>query len=297
MDRMNSKVPPSMESPEGMKTIYADKTDPLRVTYIPDIEYANRGRPLFIQMLTRAFPGSIERYPALVYVQGSAFMQQNVKASLPMLVDFAREGYVVASVEYRHTGESIFPAHIQDVRTAVRFLRANAERFCIDPARIAIWGDSSGGHSAALTGVSADVEEFDTDDFPGVSSGVSCVVDFYGPTDLAKMIDFPSAMDHNGPQSPEGRLVGGVVSEKPKMVRAASPITYITPGKDLPPYLVIHGDEDPLVPFNQSVILYEALRQNGHRAEFYKVLGGGHGMYLWIPEVLELVKKFLKAYL
>lgn len=291
----NSEVPPDHTAPEGMQVLFADKSDRYPAEYIPDIEYVRRGdRALRLQLLQ---PRAAGPFPLLVYIQGSAWRPQNLYAVLPQLVDFAHRGFVVASVEYRPTPEALFPAQVQDVKTAIRFLRANAARYKIDPARVAVWGDSSGGHTAVMTGLSEGRTEFDTPDYQGVSSGVRAVVDFYGPTDLLQMNKFPSIMDHDDPGSPESFLVGGPLQENPGKAARANPIAYISKEKTLPPFLIIHGDRDPLVPFNQSVLLYEALKAAGQNATFYKVKGAGHGDGFWTSEVLDLVYKFLLAYI
>jgi acetyl esterase/lipase len=204
---------------------------------------------------------------------------------------------VVASVEYRHTLEAIFPAQIQDVKAAIRFLKVNAASYKINPARVAVWGDSSGGHLAVMTGVSEGVTQFDTPDNAGQSSRVQAVVDFYGPSDLLQMSKFPSTIDHDAPGSPESSLVGGPLQQNRGKAAQANPIAYIPKEKALPPFLIMHGDQDAIVPFNQSVLLYEALKKAGLNAIFYKVKGAGHGDGFWTPEILDIVHKFLLAYL
>lgn len=289
-----SEVPPDHTAPDGMKMVFADKSDRYPAEYLPNIEYARYGdRALHLQVLQ---PRAAGPFPLLVYVQGSAWRPQNLYAALPQLADFAHRGFVVASVEYRSTLEGIFPTQAQDAKTAIRFLRANAAQFKIDPARVAVWGDSSGGHTAVMVGVSEGLAEFETSLYPGESSGVRAVVDFYGPTDLLQMNSYPSIMDHNDPNSPESLLMGGQLQENPEKAAQANPIIYISKEKTLPPFLILHGDLDPLVPFNQSVLLYEALKAAGQNATFYKVKGAGHGDRFWTPEVLDLVYKFLLAY-
>jgi dipeptidyl aminopeptidase/acylaminoacyl peptidase len=103
-------------------------------------------------------------------------------------------------------------------------------------------------------------------------------------------------VDHDDPSSPESFLVGGPLQENPEKAAQANPITYISKEKTLPPFLIMHGDRDALVPFNQSVLFYEALKAAGQNATFYKVRGAGHGDGFWTPEVLDIVYKFLLAY-
>lgn len=292
---LDVKVPADAASPDGMQVIFGDKGNRYPATYTPDIEYVRRGeKSLKIQLLQpRGLGGP---FPLLVFVQGSAWRDQNLYMNLPQLADFAHRGYVVASVEYRPSHEAIFPAQLQDVKTAIRFLRSNATKYNLDLDRVAVWGDSSGGHTAAMVGVSEGVEAFNTPDYPGESCGVKAVVDFYGPTDLVQMSKYPSVMDHDAVDSPESALVGGPLQENQEKAAQANPINYISRQKSLPPFLIMHGDRDELVPFNQSVLLYEALRADRQEATFYKVKGAGHGTGFWTAEVLEIVHKFLAAH-
>jgi acetyl esterase/lipase len=187
-------------------------------------------------------------------------------------------GYAVASTDYRWSSEAIFPAQIHDVKAAVRFLRANAAHFELDPDRFGIWGESAGGFLAALLGTTSVQGELEGDDgVTGVSSCVQAVVDLYGPTDLLRRkAQTPAgAQDPEAPDSSSARLLGGPPSRHPERARQANPITYITRG--VPPFLIIHGDADPLVPFGQSELLVSALRNIGAPVEFIIVRGGGHG--------------------
>ena len=194
-------------------------------------------------------------FPLVIYIEGSAWLPQNVYRSLPLLVDLARSGYVIASVEYRHSKEAIAPAQAQDVKAAIRFMRANADRYNIDPGRVAIMGNSSGGHLAALVGASDGEIAFLTEDNSEQPSNVQAVVDFFGPTDFRQMDDYPSQISHNSAGSPESLVVGGPIQEGQQdvAVNTYNPIAHISSDKDIPPFLIIHGDIDPLVPFNQSV--------------------------------------------
>lgn len=296
---LDVEVPASTEYPEGMLEIESEADDYVAI-YLPDIEYASPGgRALKMQILMPEDRGGepatdAPAYPLIVFVQGSAWLPQGVYAAIPQLSDFAHQGYVVASVAYRPSTEAKAPAQVQDVKTAIRFLRENAERFNIDPSRIGIWGDSSGGHMASMVGTSDGVDDFLTDDYIGHSSAVQAVVNFYGPTDFRKMNSFPTRIDHDAPDSPESMVIGGPIQDPvfADKVAAYNPITYISPEKTLPPFLILHGDQDGLVPFNQSVLLFESLRDAGQEVTFYKVKGAGHGNRFWTPGVLEIVHTF-----
>jgi acetyl esterase/lipase len=230
--------------------------------------------------------------PLIVWVHGGAW-QAGSKEGCPA-VGFVEKGYAVASINYRLSRHAIFPAQIQDCQAAIRWLRAHAGEYRIDPNRFGVWGGSAGGHLVALLGTAGNVEAFDVGSHAGVSSRVQAVCDFFGPTDFAKMSSFWTTMDHDAPDSPESRLIGGPVQERPELVRRANPITYVT--KDDPPFLIVHGDKDPLVPHHQSQMLYEALQKAGVDATLYIVRGGGHGGFK-DPQVDLLVANFFAKHL
>ena len=288
----------------GMKTIMADPAQNSHVYYLKDIEYLRHGeQPLYIQMLRpfSADPGQMkrEKRPLIVYIQGSAWMKQNCYLSLPLLCPVARKGYIIASVEYRSAETAPFPGAIQDVKAAVRFLRAHAEDYGIDPERIAAWGDSSGGHTAVMLGLTGDMPEFRTDLYRAQSDAVSAVIDFYGPTDVTKINDAPRNPVYTADPDhiPENILFRGNVREHPDISQPGNPLNYVLKEKKLPPFFIAHGDWDDMVPFNQSVLLYQKLLDCGKPAEFCKVAGAGHGTAFWTDELLELTGKFIRAYL
>lgn len=297
-------VPASTESPRGMRTIDAEP-DKYVAAYTPNVEYVRRGdRALVLQVLEPRegpprLPGSKDPEPAplkrplVVFVQGSGWGPQNLYSAIPQLADLAHRGYVVASVEYRPSTQAIAPAQIQDVKSAIRYLRANAAKYGIDPRRVAIWGDSSGGHMAALVATTVGVTDFSTADYADQSDAVQAVVDFYGVSDLATMGRFPSWLDHDAEGSPGSLMLGGSPLKNTDKARAHSPVTYIKPERALPPFLLLHGDEDVIVPFNQSVVLYEALRAADKEVVFYKVKGSNHGWQFWSPRVMQIVVDFL----
>ncbi len=230
-------------------------------------------------------------YPAVVFCQGSAFHRQWLHGHFVQHVELARRGYVVVSVEYRPSEVAPFPAQSQDLRAAVRFVREHAADLWADPSRIALWGDSSGAHTALMAAYGAAVDGVDPE-------GVSCVVDWYGPTDFALMSRYPSAMDHVSPDSPEGFELGRVSPlADPDGNAAASPLTLVTPDTSLPPTLIVHGGRDELVPFNQSCRLFERLRACGQEVEFYKLPDANHGANGFGRQVLDLTEKFISRHM
>lgn len=288
----------------GMKTIMADRKETHKVSYIANVEYVKRPEEtLHLQLLlpNGLLPGlySEKRYPLVVYVQGAAWGEQEMFFNLPQLCQIAREGYVVASVKHRASEKAAFPAFLQDVKSAIRFLRANAEMYFINPNEVAVWGDSSGGNAALLVGVTGDMEEYKTEDNHDISDSVKAVIDFYGPTDVTQINNAPrneEFVNCKGP-APEDILFGGCVDENPQIAQVGNPINYVSCDKKLPPFFILHGDSDAMVPFNQSVLMVRKLQECNKTVEFYKVCGADHGIFLWTDEALELVGKFLKAYL
>ena len=295
---LDVKIPPATDRPEGIIEVEAI-FDGYSVSYLNDVVYANYGeRNLAVNILLPGIETS-ETFPLIMFVQGSAWLPQNVYRSLPVLVDLARSGYVVASVEYRHSREALAPAQVQDVKSAIRFMRANANQYNINSAKVAVMGSSSGGHLAALVGTSVGEDTFLTRDNPDESSNVQAVVDFFGPTDFRRMDDYPSQIKHDDVRSPESLVVGGAIqeAEQEAAVIAYNPITYIQAEKDIPPFLIVHGDIDGLVPFNQSVLLYEALKEANKEVIFYRVNGAGHGPGIFSMDMMKKVKIFLDEHL
>ncbi len=188
-----------------------------------------------------------------------------------------RGGYILASVEYRLSGEAIFPAAIADCKAAVRWLRGNAAEYGIDPDRVAVWGSSAGGHLVALLGTAGDVKEWDAihAENQDVSSKPTIVCNWFGPTDFLRMNDFEGRIDHNAAGSQESEFIGGPIQEHPDKAQRANPITYVSP--DDPPMLLMHGEKDRAVPYNQSELLYAALQKAGVESRLYKVVGADHG--------------------
>jgi len=227
----------------------------------------------------------------IVWVHGGAWLAGSKENCYSAW--FLRYGYAVASINYRLSQHAIFPAQIEDCKAAIRFLRANAGKYNIDPNRIGVFGASAGGHLVALLGTTGDVKQFDKGPNLHVSSRVQAVCDFFGPTDLTKMSDFASSMNHDAPDSPESQLVGGPVQENKEACRRANPITYVS--KDDPPFLICHGDKDMTVPHNQSVLLNAALKKAGVNVKFHTVKGGGHGFQ--DPEVDRMVPEFFGKHL
>jgi acetyl esterase/lipase len=252
-------------------------------------------------------PTSKDPLPAVIFITGGGFMAANKDNYLQQRMDISEAGYVVTSIEYRVTPQSTFPSPLEDVKSAIRFLRANATKYGIDPNQIAVMGDSAGGYLAALAGTTNDIKEFDKGDFLDKSSSVNAVIDLYGLSDLTKIGEGYSKEVqeiHKSPSAPEAMLVngaavfgpGGSILDNPDKAAKANPITYVT--KDDPPFLLMHGDQDTLVSPNQTQILHEALINKGVDSTRYVVKGAGHGGDIWAqPKIVNLIIDFLDSHL
>jgi len=286
--------PESEELPEGCVAVsWKDRFMGLPVELHPNVIYQSlSGEDQHLQIIVPSDMPAVfgapaplpQKYPLIVQIPGSAFHRQIVWHDMKRMMEVASHGFVCAIVEYRPTEiGAVYPAQRDDVTAAVRWLKAHAAEYSIDPERVAIWGDSSGGHTAVS--VTVNTPEL-----------ISCCVDWFGPMDITLMNYYPSGMDHYLPESPEGYLIGRKnVVENPELANATSPLRYITPEKPLPPFLIMHGSKDMLVPFNQSVRLYNKLRECGKNVRFYKLMGAGHGFDGFeSEEAIKLVIDFIR---
>ncbi len=275
--------------PAGFQTQIPEQGEDTKI--LRNLEYVPNGHERQKLNLYLPMNNSDKPLPLIVWVHGGAWLGGSKEN--PPVRRFVPLGFAVASVNYRLSQHAIFPAQIEDCKAAIRFLRAHAKQYNIDPTRIGTWGASAGGHLVALLGTTGDDKSFDTGPNLDQSSAVQAVCDFFGPTDFTKMSAFSSTMNHDADDAPEAKLVGGPVQEKKEVCRQANPITYIT-RKD-PPFLIVHGDKDPLVPHNQSQILFDAPKAADVNATLYIVKDGGHGFR--DPEVDRLVTEFFLKHL
>ena len=257
-----------------------------------DLEYARvGGHSLKLDVYTPEDPAS-EARPLVVWIHGGAW-RAGSKNRCPA-IRLVKRGYTVASIGYRLSQTALFPAQIQDCKAAIRWLRAHASTYGIDPERIGVWGSSAGGHLVALLGTSGGVESLSDPEMGNAtqSSRVQAVCDFYGPTDLLQMDAHAlenAPFKHDAVDSPESQLVGGPIQEHPERVARANPITYVS--VDDPPFLIVHGDQDRLVPWHQSKLLAQALETAGVEYHFHTAKGFGHG-FRRDQGIAEMVDRF-----
>jgi len=254
------------------------------VTYGTYVDSGGQTQPLQLDLLLP--PGAMAPTPVVVWIHGGGWLSGS-RSPLPSQVSaLCTKGYAVASVDYRFSTTAIWPAQIQDVKGAVRFLRAQAGTYNLDPNRFAAWGTSAGGHLAAILATAGNVPvatvgnvtvdlEGSTGGNLGMSSRVQAAVDWYGASDVLQMFLYASSVDHNARLSAESKLVGAPIQTVPELCATANPITYVT--ADDPPFLVLHGTVDDTNPFNQSELLVDALRAAGVATTFIPIQGADHG--------------------
>ena len=213
-------------------------------------------------------------FSLVVWVHGGGWSAGSKDGAGPGLF-LLDHGYAVASINYRYSTQAVFPAQIQDCKAAILHLKANAKKYGVDPKKVGAWGASAGGHLVALLGTANDVAEWEPNgkaSAPG--SGVQAVIDFFGPTDLFAL---SGPADGAGDKADGllGKLVGGQLSKNKAKAEKANPIRYLDKGDA--PFLIVHGDRDPLVPLSQSELLAAALDKAEVAHELIVVKGGGHG--------------------
>jgi acetyl esterase/lipase len=243
------------------------------ITVYRDLPYvSNAGNN---QKLDLYIPKKVKKPALVVMVHGGAYLGGD-KSQEPTSL-FLNAGYAVASINYRLSYEALFPAQIIDCKSAVRWLRANADKYGYDTNRFGAYGESAGGHLVAMLGTSADTTKFDVGDNLTYSSRVQVVGDFYGLSDFLQMDAhrLPNGWQADQADSPAAKLIGGPIQENKEKTEVANPIVYIT--KNTAPFYIAHGDQDTIVPHYESVLLTEALKKASIPVTFYTVTGAGHG--------------------
>lgn len=240
---------------------------------LEDIEFARIGDTRLALDLYR--PVETENCPLIVWVHGGAW-RRGSRANMP-LTSIVRQGYAVASVDYRLSPVAPFPAQVHDIKAAIRYLRAHKEELRLDADRIAIAGSSAGGHLAALVGVTNGHSELEGEvgEHRGQSSDVQAIVDFYGPTNFLTILD-QSTPHGLGVRIPALQLLlRSQPEDNPDLAELASPVFHVDVSD--PPLLLLHGDQDPQVPINQSHELHGRYKAQQLPVEFEVVHGGAHG--------------------
>jgi len=235
--------------------------------------------------------------PLLVWVHGGAW--RGGTKDRVMILDFINDGYAIASLDFRLSGEGMFPAQVHDIKAAIRFVRAKAEFYGYDAENIALLGSSSGGHLVSLVGVTNGNKELEGDigDFVDESSDVQAIVSYFGASNLTTILSQSTPHGLNVRKPALDLFIGGQPEESVELAKQASPIFHID--RSDPPLLLLHGDQDPQMPINQSHELHHAYQQQDLDVAFEVVHGAAHGGPEFVDEqrntvVLDFLNNHLK---
>ena len=269
-----------------------------QVRLIDNVTYAAvDGRPLKMAILepwTQRFPLKyhLAPRPLIVFVQGSSWRVGKMGEQIPQLVQFVKAGYVVATVQHRNTLDGYpFPAFLEDVKTAIRYLRRRAVKFAIDSDRVAIWGTSSGANAAMLVGLTGDDPRYAGHLYRTESDRVNAVVSCFAPMDVLDTFDYTAAVP--GSELLKFCLLGMDRKKWPEIAKEMSPLDQVKPGQDYPPFLLFHGDDDKVVPYQQMVKMYDKLEADGYDVAAYRVKGANHEKDFWSERIYQTVLEFL----
>lgn len=242
-------------------------------------------------------------HPLIVLIYGSAWFANDGKGYgyMSMGEQLRKAGFAVAAINHRSSPEAKFPAQINDVKGAIRHLRANADKYGIDTSFVGITGFSSGGHLSSMAGVTNGVKTLTSGDITldiegnvggnlDHSSSVDAVVDWFGPIDMSRMENCSTVKDE---KSPEAVLIGGAPADNPDMVTLISPINFVTP--QCSPFIVIHGNADDVVPYCQGEFMADKLKQAGVLQDFITVEGGGHGPVTFNDDTFSAMIRFFQS--
>ena len=266
-----------------------------KINLVPDVVYAQvptYERPNQLLQMDLLIPQVDRKLPAVIFITGGAFIAANRVRKLQLRMFLAEKNFVVASINYRTVPNSMFPQPIEDVKSAIRFLKANAQKFNVDAEKIFVIGDSAGGYLAAFAAVTNGDKIFNVGDNLEYSSEIAAAVDLYGVSDLTQIAaTFPD--DVQNLFNSAGSLASLFVLANPQAAQKANPINYIT--KNSAPMLLMHGTDDDLVSPAQTDLLFQALKSRGVEAERYLIPNANHSDEYWFqPEVFELITDFLQ---
>ncbi len=285
----------------------AIKEVPENIELIADVVYHNstnsEGQPMEMRMdIVR--PKDDKKYPTVIFITGGGFMWAPKNGNLYNRCEIAKAGYVVASIEYHVVSNGLYSDAVKDAKAAIRYMRANAEKYGVDPKNVAVWGESAGGYLTAMTGTSNGVKDFEVGENLDQSSDVQAAMDIYGLSDLTKIgadYDKEAEEAHFTTDAPEAGYVHGknsglTILDKPEVVAKANPVNYVD--KNDPPFLFMHGTVDALVSPSQTLLVHTALRNAGVESTRYAITGANHGGPQFSdPKVLQIMIEFLDKHL
>lgn len=230
-----------------------------------------------------------KKYPCIIWLCGGGWIRMDKSAHFAYLAKLALKGFAVASVEYRTSNEGAYPMPLEDVKAAIRYLKAHADRYCIDNTKFGIAGESAGGYLAAMAALNHD-KNLDVGEYLDYSSDVQACCPFYPPTDLAS---FPHKSAIEAGASMESLMLGMNVVLNKEKAQECCPVSFVTPSA--PPFMIFHGTEDTTVPFSQGEVLHDLLVKNGCDATLVAVNGAEHADIFFAQEKLwDMVAEFFK---
>jgi acetyl esterase/lipase len=293
-------APAAQNAPKPPPRIPDGAPPPSDVTCLPDQVYGTAdGRQLLLDL---AIPkGATKALPAVILVHGGGWVAGNRRGEQPTIYRLAQAGFVGASVEYRLASRQVENLEmVQDCKCAVRFLRANAPKYHVDAAHIGAMGSSAGGQLVSMMGVTNGDPIFEgTSGWPDLPSDVQAVVDWFGPIDIIALNQAHPDKAANVQQHLTGLGKTAPSDVANAALTKCNPITYLAPGRNYPPFLILHGDADPAVPFQQSKKWAAALSNVDKDVTLHILPGEGHGAPTahnpkWWPEVLAFLRRTLK---
>lgn len=240
--------------------------------------------------------GANLKQPVIVWINGNGWRKVPSRTyQAAEAVYLAENGYAVAVVDYRPSGVGVFPACIEDVKCAIRFLRAHADLYNLDVDHIGTIGRSAGGHLSSFCALND--KQYRTPEWDKYSDNIQAAVDFYGPVDVFKMNMSNVLRGEDSTKTREGLMIGGDAAYILETAKKASPVNFIS--KKMCPIAIFHGDLDPLVPVEQSKDFYDLLQKMGIESDLYIVKGAGHGTKEFVQtnirnEVLKFFDRHLK---
>lgn len=271
--------------------------DNYELYYDYDIEYIDRnGHKLYLQIITPI--GVKEKTPLIIFIPGSAFKRQNVKGRVPQLALLATKGYAIALLEYRGVEDAPFPSFVLDAKAGIKFMKTNANKYNIDADKVFVMGDSSGGYTALMAGLTLGIDEFEDAVVAEYDYSVKGIIDYYGPTDITRLSEDFLTEDElsDYDDSTINAEIGVFVKAYPELAQNSIIEKYLSEQRYIPPIIMIHGTNDPLVSVKQSIRFYQALKKHGKNALLYQIEGAHHGdRQFWSEYVLNMLVNFINS--